>query len=57
MKTKITPGHAAHNAWCAEDDWDELDSEARDLWEAAARAAIAADQAANVQPHQPGNAD
>jgi hypothetical protein len=40
---KITPGQAAHNAWCAEDDWGELDSEARGLWETAAQAAIAAD--------------
>jgi hypothetical protein len=39
---KITPGRAAHDAWCAEDDWDELDGEARDLWETAAQAAIAA---------------
>jgi hypothetical protein len=39
---KVTPGRAAHDAWCAEDDWDELDGEARDLWETAARAAIAA---------------
>jgi hypothetical protein len=40
--SKITPGQAAHNAWCSEDDWDELDSEARGLWETAAQAAIAA---------------
>jgi hypothetical protein len=39
---KITPGQAAHDAWCAEDDWDQLDSEARGLWETAAQAAIAA---------------
>jgi hypothetical protein len=41
--SKITPGQAAHNAWCSEDDWYELDSEARSLWETAAKAAIAAD--------------
>lgn len=40
--SKITPGQAAHNAWCADDDWDQLDGEARDLWETAARAAIGA---------------
>lgn len=26
------PGKAAHDAYCADDDWDELDEEARDLW-------------------------
>jgi len=41
--SKITPGQAAHNEWCAEDDWDQLDSEARGLWETAAQAAIRAD--------------
>lgn len=37
-----TPGKAAHDTWCAEDDWDELDDETRELWEETARAAIAA---------------
>jgi hypothetical protein len=40
--SKITPGQAAHDTWCADDDWDELDDEERDLWEDAAKAAIAA---------------
>lgn len=44
--SKITPGRAAHDTWCAEDDWDDLDDEARELWEdtglAAHAAAIAA---------------
>ena len=38
----VTPGQAAHNAWCAEDDWHELDSDARSLWESAALAAVRA---------------
>ena len=38
--SKITPGQAAHNAWCAEDDWDQLDSETHGLRETAAQAAI-----------------
>lgn len=38
--TAPTPGQAAHDAWCAEADWDELDDEARALWEDAAQAAI-----------------
>lgn len=37
----VTPGRAAHDTWCADDDWDELDDEARGLWEDAAQAAIA----------------
>ena len=37
---KQTAGRAAHDTWCADDDWDELDDEARELWEDAARAAI-----------------
>ena len=36
----MTPGKAAHDTWCADDDWDELDDEARELWEDAAQAAI-----------------
>jgi len=51
--SKVTPGQAAHNAWCAEDDWDQLDSEARSLWETAAQAAIAA--AAAVRTAIPGH--
>jgi hypothetical protein len=39
---KITPGRAAHDTWCADDDWDELDDEERDLWEATAQAGHAA---------------
>lgn len=35
---ELTPGKAAHDTWCAEDDWDELDDEERGLWEATARA-------------------
>ena len=35
-----TPGEAAHDAWCADHEWDELDSEQRGLWEDAAWAAI-----------------
>jgi hypothetical protein len=31
-----TPGQAAHDAWCADDDWDELSDDERDLWEASA---------------------
>jgi hypothetical protein len=34
----MTPGKAAHDTWCADDDWDELDDEARSLWEDAAQA-------------------
>jgi hypothetical protein len=37
-----TPGRAAHDTWCAEDDWDQLDDEARELWEETARQAHAA---------------
>ena len=41
----VTPGQAAHNAWCALDDWGELDDETRQLWEDAAKAAVAAQAA------------
>ena len=34
----VTPGKAAHDTWCAIDDWDQLDDEARGLWEDAAQA-------------------
>jgi hypothetical protein len=37
-----TPGKAAHDTWCADDDWDLLDDEARDLWEDTAQAGHAA---------------
>ncbi len=37
-----TPGQAAHDTWCADDDWDELDDEARALWEETAQADHAA---------------
>lgn len=42
----MTPGQAAHNAYCEFDDWGELDDETRQIWEDAARAAVqvAADQ-------------
>jgi hypothetical protein len=33
-----TPGKAAHDAWCANDDWHLLDEEARAMWEDVARA-------------------
>jgi hypothetical protein len=48
---KMTPGKAAHDTWCRDDDWDELDDEARDLWEATAQAghaAIVATETANT---------
>jgi hypothetical protein len=38
----VTPGKAAHDTWCADDDWHELDDEARDLWEQTAQAGAAA---------------
>ena len=38
----MTPGQAAHDTWCAEDDWHLLDDEARKLWEDTARAGHAA---------------
>ena len=44
VKRNETPGRAAHDTWCAEDDWDELDGDERDLWEATAEAAIAVHQ-------------
>jgi hypothetical protein len=34
-----TPGRAAHDTWCADDDWHLLDDEERALWEAAGQAA------------------
>lgn len=37
-----TPGKAAHDTWCADDDWDLLDDEARGLWEDTAQAGHAA---------------
>jgi hypothetical protein len=40
--TSKTPGHAAHDTWCADDDWHLLDDEARDLWEETAQAGHAA---------------
>jgi hypothetical protein len=36
----VTPGKAAYDTWCADDDWHLLDDEARDLWEAAFRAGL-----------------
>jgi hypothetical protein len=38
---EMTPGRAVHDAWCADDDWDEMDDEARSLWEAAFLAGLA----------------
>lgn len=32
----------AHDAWCSEDDWDELDGDARGDWVNVARDVIAA---------------
>jgi hypothetical protein len=32
----------AHDAWCSEDDWDEMDGEARDGWVDVVRAVLAA---------------
>jgi hypothetical protein len=29
----VTPGKAAHDTWCADDDWHLLDREAQGLWE------------------------
>jgi hypothetical protein len=46
--TVKTPGQAAHDTWCADDDWAELDDEERGLWEDTAwtaHAAIVAQQA------------
>jgi hypothetical protein len=37
-----TPGHAAHDEWCADDDWNELNDEEKTAWDAAASAAISA---------------
>lgn len=37
-----TPGKAAHDTWCADDDWHLLDDEARQLWEDTAQAGDAA---------------
>jgi hypothetical protein len=34
--TAMTPGKAAHDTWCADDDWDLLDVEARDVGAATA---------------------
>lgn len=31
-----TPGQATHDSWCADDDWDELNSDERAEWEDAA---------------------
>jgi hypothetical protein len=42
LKLSVTPGRAAHDTWCADDDWAELSDAERSLWEDAARAAIAA---------------
>jgi hypothetical protein len=39
-----TPGQAAHDTWCADDDWGKLSADERALWEDAAKAAIAARQ-------------
>jgi hypothetical protein len=36
-----TPGHATHDAWCADDDWATLSDAERAAWEDAAQAAIA----------------
>jgi hypothetical protein len=38
----VTPGHAAHDTWCADDDWDELSPDERRLWEETAQAGHAA---------------
>jgi hypothetical protein len=36
-----TPAQAAHDAWCGDDDWAELNDEERGAWDDAAQAAIA----------------
>lgn len=40
--TAPTPGKAAHDTWCADDDWDELSDAERALWEDTAWAGHAA---------------
>ena len=47
--TAKTPGQAAHDTWCADDDWHLLDDDARQLWEETAwkgHAVIVAQEAA-----------
>lgn len=51
-----TPGKAAHDTWCADGDWDELDGEARELWEDAAQAAIVAAAASSPLERSGGRA-
>jgi hypothetical protein len=49
--TAPTPGKAAHDTWCADDDWDELSDAERALWEDTAwagHARIVAAQASNA---------
>lgn len=41
-ETLPTPGRAAHDTWCADDDWHLIDDEARQLWEDTAQAGHAA---------------
>jgi hypothetical protein len=38
MATTMTPGRAAHDAWCADDDWDKLTPAERQAWEDSAQA-------------------
>lgn len=37
-----SPGRVAHDTWCADDDWDELNAGERALWEDVAQAGHAA---------------
>ena len=39
-ETLITPGHTAHDTWCADDDWDDLTPSERQLWEETAGAVL-----------------
>jgi hypothetical protein len=41
LEAAETPGQAAHDAWCADHDWDELSDEEREGWEDAGHAARA----------------
>lgn len=47
--TAKTPGQAAHDTWCADDDWDELSADERALWEDTAWKAHAAIVAAEIK--------
>ena len=40
MTEPTTPGQAAHDAWCADDDWGQMTAAEREAWEDAARAAL-----------------